>query len=211
MAITDGRRAYALIKEQIVTTRMKPGAMIDEAALVSELGLGRTPIREACKRLEAEALVVVLPRRGMYVAEVTLTELRELEEVRLELESLSTRLAVQRMKPTQLSEMHTLLQELSVDESMPDNHEDRLDLDRRLHDLVWRASQNSLLEEECRKMFDLSRRIWYLFVDRLEPSELHTEVFGEIAAAVSTQDQARAVDAIRGHILQFGESVRRHL
>jgi DNA-binding GntR family transcriptional regulator len=73
------------------------------------------------------------------------------------------------------------------------------------------SRKNSLLEEECRKMFDLSRRIWYLFVDRLEPSELHTEAFGEIAAAVSTHDQARAVDAIRNHILQFGESVRRHL
>jgi len=147
----------------------------------------------------------------MYVAEVTLAELRELEEVRLELESLSTRLAVERMTAAQLSEMHTLLQELSVDESRPDNHEDGLDLDRRLHDLVWRASQNSLLEEECRKMFDLSRRIWYLFIDRLEPSELHTEVFGEIAAAVSTHDRARAADAIRDHILQFGESIRRHL
>jgi DNA-binding GntR family transcriptional regulator len=211
VAITDAHRAYALIKEQIVTARMKPGAMIDEAALVSELGLGRTPIREACKRLEAEALVVVLPRRGMYVAEVTLAELRELEEVRLELESLSTRLAVQRMTPAQLSEMRLLLRELMGQETRPDNHEDGLDLDRRLHELVWRASQNSLLEEECRKMFDLSRRIWYLFIDGLEPSELHTEVFGEIAEAVDTHDQARAVDAIRDHILRFGESVRRHL
>ena len=84
--------------------------------------------------------MVVLPRRGMYVAEVTLAELRELEEVRLELESLSTRLAVERMTAAQLSEMHTLLQELSVDESRPDNHEDGADLDRRLHDLVWSRS-----------------------------------------------------------------------
>ncbi len=113
MLLTDAQRAYSEIKERIVTTAMRPGAVIEEAALMADLGLGRTPIREALKLLEAEKLVVVSPRRGMFVADVSLTDLRELEEVRLELESLAARLAVQRMTPWEVDEMRRLVAELS--------------------------------------------------------------------------------------------------
>jgi DNA-binding GntR family transcriptional regulator len=212
MAATAAERAYELLKERIITTRMKPGAMIDEAVLVNDLGLGRTPVREALKRLEAERLVVVLPRRGMYVAEVTLAELRELEEVRLSLETTSARLAVQRITPGQLEELEDLLAE-SADG--PDGGvsagERSLEMDRRLHELIWRASDNSLLEVECGRLFNLSMRMWYMLVDRLESSDLHEEVFAEFLAAARDKDEQRAEDALRNHILLFGDSIRRHL
>lgn len=212
MAATAAERAYELLKEMIVTTRMKPGAMIEEAALVSDLGLGRTPVREALKRLEAERLVVVLPRRGMYVAEVTLAELRELEEVRIPLETLSARLAVQRITPRRLQELERLFAEVSALRTGGERADERsLEMDRRLHQLVWRASENSLLEVECERLFNLSLRMWYLLVDRLEPSDLHEEVFGEILAAARNKDEPRAEEAIRTHILLFGDSIRRHL
>ena len=212
MAATAAERAYELLKEKIVTTRMKPGAMIEPAALVSDLGLGRTPVREALKRLEAERLVVVLPRRGMYVSDVTLEGLRELEEVRIPLETLSARLAVQHITPSQLEELERLLIELA-DRPDGDEHasERSLEMDRRLHELVWRASDNSLLEAECARLFNLSLRMWYMLVDRLEPSDLHEEVFDEILAAAKDKDEQRAEDAIRNHVLLFGDSIRRHL
>jgi len=212
MPATAAEQAYELLKEKIITTRLKPGTMIEEAVLVNDLGLGRTPVREALKRLEAERLVVVLPRRGMYVAEVTLAELRELEEVRIPLETLSARLAVQRITPSQLDELERLLVDVS---SLPPNDgsasERSLEMDRRLHELVWRASNNSLLEVECARLFNLSLRMWYMLVDRLEPSDLHEEVFGEILAAAKDKDEQRAEDAILKHILLFGDSIRRHL
>jgi DNA-binding GntR family transcriptional regulator len=212
MAATAAERAYELLKEKIVTTRMKPGAMIEEAALVNDLGLGRTPVREALKRLEAERLVVVLPRRGMYVSDVTLAELRELEEVRVPLEILSARLAVRRITPSQLEELERLLAELADQHEVGEHAGERsLEMDRRLHELVWRAGGNSLLEAECARLFNLSLRMWYMLVDRLEPSDLHEEVFGEILAAATEKDEQRAEDAIRNHILLFGDSLRRYL
>jgi len=212
VATTNAEQAYALIKEKIITTRMKPGAMIDEAALVEDLGLGRTPIREACKRLEVERLVVVLPRRGMYVAEVTLSELRELEEVRLELEALAARLAVERMSTAQIDEIHVLLEEFMACEARPgEGQRGLLEIDQRLHGLIWRASQNALLETECRRMHEHSLRMWYLLVDRLQAAELHEDFFEEIAAAASTHDQQRADQAMRRHIMQFGDAIRRHI
>ena len=212
MAATAAERAYELLKEKIITTRMKPGAMIESAALVNDLGLGSTPVREALKRLQTEGLVVVLPRRGMYVSDVTLEGLRELEEVRVPLETLSARLAVQHITPSQLEELERLLIELA---DRPDGgghaSERSLEMDRRLHELVWRASDNSLLEIECARLFNLSLRMWYMLVDRLEPSDLHEEVFDEILAAAKDKDEQRAETAIRNHILFFGDSIRRHL
>jgi DNA-binding GntR family transcriptional regulator len=212
MAATAAERAYELLKEEIITTRMRPGAMIEEAVLVSDLRLGRTPVREALKRLEAERLVVFLPRRGMYVAEVTIAELRELEEVRIPLETLSARLAVQRITPRQLEELERLIAEVTALPPDTDRPNERsLEMDRRLHELVWRASGNSLLEVECSRLFSLSLRMWYLLVNRLDLSDLHEEVFEEILTAAREKDERRAEEAIRTHILLFGNSIRRHL
>jgi DNA-binding GntR family transcriptional regulator len=208
VARTDAERAYLELKRRIVTTAMRPGAVIDEGALVADLGLGRTPVREALKRLEVERLVVVLPRRGMYVADVTLPELRELEEVRLGLEVLCARLAVQRFTPAQIEELEAALVERARGEA-PDVSE--LEADRRLHAIVWRASNNALLGAECERLFNLSMRMWYLIVERLDRSDLHEEMFPEILAAARDRDEPRAEAAVRRHIEQFGASVRRHL
>ncbi len=168
MVLTDAQRAYSQIRERIITTVMKPGSVIEEAELMAELGLGRTPIREALKLLEAERLVVVSPRRGMFVADVTLTDLRQIEEIRLELDTLCVRLAVQRMTSTQLEEMRRLVAELEQVAGQY-SQADLLNLDRRFHALLREASHNRLLEAECKMLYNLSLRIWYLFVDRLTP------------------------------------------
>ena len=87
MVVTDTQRAYERIKERIITTQMPPGAVIQEAVLMTELGLGRTPIREALKILEAEKLVVVSSRRGMFVSGVSISDLAEIQEIRSVLRS----------------------------------------------------------------------------------------------------------------------------
>jgi DNA-binding GntR family transcriptional regulator len=213
MALTDAERAYSQIREQIITTSLKPGAVIEEAGLMRRLGLGRTPIREALKRLEAEKLVVVSPRRGIFVAGVTLTDLRHIEEIRLELDTLAVRLAVQRITPWQVEELRRLVAEYESCEHLPPgegrcSEQELMNLDRRFHALLREASHNRLLEAECKMLFNLSMRIWYLFIDQITPETLGEEAFAEILQAVETKDADRADRAMRRHILQFGESVK---
>jgi DNA-binding GntR family transcriptional regulator len=207
MTLTDAERAYSQIREQIITTVLKPGAVIEEAALMQKLGLGRTPIREALKRLEAEQLVVVSPRRGMFVAGVTLTDLRHIEEIRLELDPLAVRLAVQRITPWQLEELRRLVTEYESCLGCCSEH-DLMNLDRRFHALLREASHNRLLEAECKMLFNLSMRIWYLLIDRIQPECLGEDAFAEILAAIETKDSNRADRAMRRHILQFEETVK---
>jgi DNA-binding GntR family transcriptional regulator len=208
---------------------MRPGSVIEEAVLRNELGLGRTPIREALKLLEAEKLVVVSPRRGMFVADVSLTDLRELEEVRLELESLCARLAVQRMTSWEVEEMRRLVAELrayepesrsngsngangaAVRDARAAPQAELLNLDRRFHALLRQGAHNELLEAECKMLFTLSMRMWYLFIDRIEPQDLAEDAFAEILAAIENKEVSRADKAMRKHILQFGESIKRYI
>jgi DNA-binding GntR family transcriptional regulator len=99
---TDADKAYQIIKEKIITLELPPGSAIHETALAEELQLGRTPIREALKLLQAEQLVTTVPRRGMFVSSISITDLQQIAEVRMQLEGLAARLAAQRATPEEL-------------------------------------------------------------------------------------------------------------
>src|SRR5512133_190975 len=79
-------RAYAALRDRLITLQIAPGAPIDEDALIRELGVGRTPVREAVRRLVLEGLVVVYPRRGTFATAINLTSLSDITDVRLQLE-----------------------------------------------------------------------------------------------------------------------------
>src|SRR5256885_17221085 len=89
-------RAYHAIRERIVSRELRPGAVIDERRLMEQLGIGRTPTREALRQLAQERLVEVYPRRGMFVTSVEINDLASLAEVRSALESAAARLAAER-------------------------------------------------------------------------------------------------------------------
>ena len=92
---SQGERAYLLIRDQIVTLKLAPGSVIEEARLREELGLGRTPIREALQRLAHENLVTFVPHRGTFVSDINLTDLHRLTEVRAEIDQRIHRLVYQ--------------------------------------------------------------------------------------------------------------------
>src|SRR4029078_13308068 len=79
-------RAYLAIRGLIVSLELPPGAVIDERELMQQLGLGRTPVREALRQLAQEQLVEVFPRRGMFVTGVDVRDLARISEVRLALD-----------------------------------------------------------------------------------------------------------------------------
>jgi GntR family transcriptional regulator, rspAB operon transcriptional repressor len=210
LVVTDTQRAYERIKERIITTQMPPGAVIQEAVLMAELGLGRTPIREALKILEAEKLVVVSSRRGMFVSSVSISDLAELQEIRAVLDPLCVRLAVARITPAELAEMRALV---AVGQAQVEKRDLKalLALDRHFHSLLAKSACNELLATELEMLYNLSARIWYLYLERLDQNELTFNDLAEILTALETKDVGRAEQAILGHIRDFGDAVRRHI
>lgn len=210
MAPTDTQRAYEILQEKIVTTVMPPGSVIREMDLMLETGLGRTPIREALKMLETERLVTVSPRRGMFVTAINISDLTHIQEVRSALDALSIHLAVERITPAELAEMRALVVEIRASLANGDMRM-LMALDRRFHRLLAHSTRNPILISEDEMLYNLSRRIWHFYLNRLEPDDLAFDALSEIVDALEARDEARACAALADHIADFGASVRKYL
>lgn len=209
MSLTEADKAYIQIKEKIITLEMPPGSVIRETKLMQELGMGRTPIREALMQLEADKLVIVAPRRGIFVTEISITDLQQLYEIRIELESLCACLATQRITPEQLAEMEALATEYRQNEIR--DPRDLMAVDRRFHQLLAQATGNKFLSHECELFYNLSLRLWNFSLDRLKPRDLDVDTHVEILTAIKAGDSEQARLAMRRHIKEFQEVLKLRL
>ncbi len=209
MKPTDAEKAYSKIKMQIVTTAMPPGSVISEAQLMDELRLGRTPIREAIKQLQAENLVTVTPRRGMFVADITVTDLTHIFEVRIVLEALAARLAAQRITPDQLSELRRLAEEYQHTSS--NNKTQLIQLDEAFHTLIAEAANNKFLSKELAHYYNLSLRIWYLAINFAQPEDIDVVAHIEILEAIEAHHAEKAAKRMKQHVEEFHQTIKQYL
>src|SRR5438309_309549 len=207
MMATDGslplsEQAYLQIRDQIVTLSLPPGSVIEEGRLRKQLGFGRTPIREALRRLAQEDLVAVIPNRGTFVAGVTITDLAAITEIRVELEGFAFRLAAERATPAERSAFRSLIAELDGIQHDGEGlgSEGLMQVDLRLHEAVYHSTHNRFLEDALERYFRLSLRLWHLVLDRVhmeEPVQEHREILEAILAG----DGDRAESAIQRHVV----------
>lgn len=197
-------RAYDHIRDRIVTVQLTPGAPIDEEALMAAAGVGRTPVREALKRLSLERLVAIYPRRGTFVTEINISDERWLTEVRIPLEGLAASLAATRATEADREEFRLLYGDVEDKKSNPPRAasevEYLLGLDTRMHRLVYRAAHNPHLEATLTQYLNLAVRIWYFCLDRLPAIEQHVLDQWEIIGAILARDPAAAQTAAEHHL-----------
>ena len=199
-------KAYHLIKDKIITLELAPSAVIDEQALMRELELGRTPIREALQRLNAEGLVHIVPRRGMFVTDISITDLQKIFEVRTVLTGFCARLAAQRATTDQIAQMERVLRDLEQVQS--GDYKVLIDIDRRFQRLMYQAAGNDILAESLDRLYDLSLRIWYLVLHQLGDVRDAIEQHRQVAEALKARDGARAEALIQQHIVQFQQKIK---
>jgi DNA-binding GntR family transcriptional regulator len=198
-----------LIRDQIVTLKLAPGAVIEEARLRQELSLGRTPIREALQRLAHENLVTFVPHRGTFVCDINLTDLHRLTEVRVEMEGYAARLAAERGSAGDRAAMEALMQELeTIDEG--DVHI-LIRLDQRIHRQVYRATRNAFLQTMLEESFNLSLRIWFLGLDRGVRLKAAVEEHRRLLDAIVSRDAKKAEAVMRQHVTDFEQAIRKVL
>jgi DNA-binding GntR family transcriptional regulator len=196
--------AYTALRDEIITLRLAPGASLVEEALTARLGIGRTPLRESLKRLETERLVAIYPRRGTFVAEVNLTDHSLISDVRRQLEGLAAERASVRATEADRKDLQGLVEAI-------DRHSGGraagMELDTAVHRAVHRASGNRYLEADLSNYYNLSLRIWYLFLDRL-PEVDHRVEHRPMLEAVLTGDGPLAARYARDHVDHFERAVR---
>jgi DNA-binding GntR family transcriptional regulator len=206
---TNAEQAYQEIKKRIIKTELAPGAVINESDLMNDLGFGRTPVREALKRLQTDDLVVVKPRRGIFVSELAITDLSQIFEVRVELEALAMRLACQRISEAELNQLESLAnQYANMDTSVK---EEMIDLDGKFHALIRESTKNRFLISNLEYYYNLSLRIWYLALPQAAAEEIDVQAHCDIYQAIAAGDEDLAVERIIKHIRDFHKTIKNYL
>lgn len=202
-------RAYLAIRDRLIMLEIPPGEPIDDDELAASLGVGRTPVREALKRLEVDRLVVSFPRRGTFTTGTDIADLAHISEIRVQLEPLAAGRAAERAPRSTRTELDRLA---SATEALDIAGTDRAEVmrwDLGVHRAIYRAAGNPHLEDVLIRYDNLATRIHCLFLDRLSAVDLH--VVAEHVAllrAIAAGDAGLAADLAREHVLGFERAIR---
>ncbi len=190
---------FNTLRQAILRGELKPGERLMEIQLANKLGVSRTPIREAIRKLELEGLVLMIPRRGAEVAEITEKSLRDVLEVRGALEELAVKLACQKITDEQIQELRVAEKEFEQALSSGDVTV-YAEADVRFHDVIYRATDNQRL---IQLLFNLREQMYRYRVEYLKREESHGTLLVEhkkIIETITNRDMEAAVDAVCQHI-----------
>jgi DNA-binding GntR family transcriptional regulator len=204
--VSHSEKAYQLIKEKIITLELRPLAVIDEQVLMETLQLGRTPIREALHRLATEDLVIIAPRRGMFVADISITDLQKIFELRILIEGYCAQLAAQRATDAQLEEMEQIVNQL--DQVPNADIQELMFIDQRFHQMMYVSADNKFLADDLKRLHALSLRLWYLAIDRLDNLKGSIEEHRSVASALKARNGGQAEALIQQHIIHFQQQIK---
>jgi DNA-binding GntR family transcriptional regulator len=203
-------QAYEAIKDRIITLQFKPGECINEALVSQLLGLGRTPVHQAIDRLMLEEMVEVIPRKGVIVKPVIMSDVLQMVDVRMINETQCARLAAERADASHVENLEKVIGEARQAIGKRDIYTMMM-LDREFHLSVGGASKNFVLADVLRKLNERSLRFW--FISFTTPDH-HTNFQAQheaIFEAIRSHDPDKAERAMRVHIEAFRKSVMRHL
>jgi DNA-binding GntR family transcriptional regulator len=197
-------QAYGQLRRMIVRLDFAPGDVLREDALQETLGMSRTPIREALQRLAREHFVTVIPRRGMFVSGIEVSELSLLFETRTVLEPYAARLAAARGTDEHWDAMETALSGVGS----ADGNLDLMEIDRSGHEIMWEAAGNRFLVDTLDMLYAQSDRLWHLYLADVADMTHAVDEHAEIMDALRSGDGDRAGDLMQEHIRAFDAQIR---
>ena len=196
---------FDVLMNAIMQGQLSPGERLLEVQLADEMGVSRTPVREAIRRLELEGFVVMVPRKGAYVAGLSIDDVESVYEIRTALETLAVRLAAQRMEAAdyeQLDELAGKMQQ-TWQEGDVDNW---VNLDARFHELYTFSRNERLISMMSNIMEQLSRyRIISLANVEVRQNSLNEHQ--TLIEALKRRDSDSAADAAAHHIENTKQSL----
>jgi DNA-binding GntR family transcriptional regulator len=209
---TFADRAYTALKNVILSLDIydQPDEVrLDERQLASDLGISRTPVREAMAQLEREGFVRSVPRRGIYVVRKTRAEVIELITAWAALESMAARLITQNatdQEIAQLREMFTKFENGELHARLDEYSEVNIEF----HQTIIRTSRNSVLIQLAENLFAHMRMIRRKTIGEEDRADRSIRDHMNIIHAIEARDTERAEDLVRDHALGLAEHVARH-
>lgn len=210
----DGRDKYSLrgrvfqsIREDILSGRYEQNTELKEAAIGAELGVSRTPVREALRQLELEGLVTIIPNRGAYVNMITAKDVQDIYVIRSMLEGLCARWATQSITDEQLDSMEETLC-LSEYHTSKKNYEKLYELDSLFHEQLYEAGGSRILNHILSDFHDYVKMVRKATISTSSRSVTSTEEHRAIFEAIKEKNPDKAEALAKEHVKHTIESIQ---
>ena len=197
---------FNTLRDSILKGEMKPGERLMEIHLANKLGVSRTPIREAIRKLELEGLVTMIPRRGAEVAQITAKSLRDVLEVRQALDALAMELACERISEEEIGKLRQACDNFAEITKTQDAVQ-IAQADVELHDIIVQGSRN---EKLAQMVSNLSQQMYRYRLEYIKDVSQHgrlIEEHEEIYRCISSRDKNAGAKAIKMHIYNQEQSI----
>ena len=190
---------FNTLRQAILRGEMEPGERLMEIQLADKLGVSRTPIREAIRKLELEGLVIMIPRKGAEVAHITEKDMRDVLEVRAALEELAATLACRNVTPERIEELKMANKRFEAAIISKDVVA-IVDADVNFHDIIYAMTDNQRLIQIINNLREqmYRYRVEYLKDERNYPTLMREH--NEIVEGLMTKDKVRVTEAMHKHV-----------
>lgn len=187
-------KVFHRLRDGILNGSYREFEELKEAAIAQELGVSRTPVREALRQLELEGLVQIIPNKGAYVTGITVKDVKDIYAIRSLLEGLCARWATEHISPAQMEEMEENIY-LSEFHAGKGHAQQLTELDNRFHEILYEASNSKMLEHVLREFHE--------YVLRVRKQTLSDDARG----VQSNQEHRRIMEAIKGQDADLAEQL----
>jgi len=190
---------FDTLREAIIMGELKPGERLMEVQLAEKMGVSRTPVREAIRKLELEGFVTMVPRRGVQVASLSVKDIIDVLEIRAALDSLATALAAERITNEELKDLkHVNNQFASYVEK--ENLQNLIKKDVEFHEIIYRSSRNEKLLQITNNLREQVHRFRVIYMKNQSAHKGLVVEHTEILDAIQAKDAERAAMLARKHI-----------
>ena len=203
-----GEVVFEYLRNAILSGELKPGERLMEVTIADQLGVSRTPVREAIRKLEKENFVIMIPRKGAYVADLTKKDILEVLEIRIELEGFAAALAAERMNDTEREKLGRVIEDFN-DCLINMDKKRMMECDNEFHSLIFYASKNQRLINiifDLHDQFQRFRLVYFNEFNNFHEIQLsHSRIF----EALLLNDPIRARKEAEEHVENIRTLVNR--
>ncbi|MCI7812642.1 MAG: GntR family transcriptional regulator [Robinsoniella sp.] len=202
-------RVFHQIREDILSGKLKPNEELREVAIGEEMGVSRTPVREALRQLELEGLVRIVPNKGAYVTGISAKDVLDIYSIRARLEGLCARMAATAIKKEQLNQLDEIIF-LSKYHEQQQHYEQLFMLDSKFHEVLYEACDSQILEHLLKDFHHYVQRVRKSSLSQQQRAEKSTREHEAILGAIRQKDPECADRLATLHVLNTMENVKRH-
>ena len=198
------------IRGAIISGVLKPGERLMEVQLAEKMGVSRTPIREAIRKLELEGLVVMIARKGAYVADLSIKNITDVLEVRAALEGLASGLAALRMTDEEIKDLE--LTARHFEQAMNSNDvEGVIQTDIEFHEKIFKSTRKAKLQQLANSLMEQVQRFRVMYLNKATKSTNLIKEHYKIAEAISKRNREMAENISKIHIQNAEKDMMRLL